>query len=171
VLEANERLMTIRDRLKLRELPNQELLQAYAAILRELRERRVLRSSNNPVADYTEWLVCSKLNLSLATKSTKGYDATSEDGTRYEIKARRLTPESNATQFSAIRKLAERHFHHLIGVVYEPDFSIRYAAQVPYDLIALNSRFSTHSNAHLFSLTPRILELHGVVNITGRLAA
>ncbi len=169
--EPEDQLDAIRSRLLLGELSNSELLQAYAAILSELRKRGVLRSSDNPVADYTEWLVCSKLNLTLATKSTKGYDATAGDGTRYEIKARRITPQNDSTQFSAIRQLHERHFEYLIGVIYEPDFTIRYAAQVPFDLVEPNSRFSNHSNAHFFRLTPTVLELPGIVNITSRLAA
>ena len=166
-----EHLEQVRTRLELSELSNLELLQGYAAILRELRDRDILRSSNNPVADYTEWLVCSKLSLTLATKSTKGYDAVSKDGTRYEIKARRITPQNSSTQFSAIRKLEEHHFEFLIGVVFEPDFSIRYAAQIPFQLVEPNSRFSTHANAHLFSLTPQVLEQPGVIHLTSRLAA
>jgi hypothetical protein len=167
----DEQLEAIRERLKLNELENSELLQGYAAILRELRSRGVLRSSNNPVADYSEWLVCSRLGLSLATKSTKGYDALSADGTKYEIKSRRITPQNSSTQFSAIRQLRARHFDYLVGVIYEPDFRVRYAAQVPFELVEPNCRFSEHANAHLFSLTPAVLALPGVVDLTSRLAA
>jgi hypothetical protein len=78
---------------------------------------------------------------------------------------------NSSVQLSAIRNLDARHFEYLIGVIYEADFSIRYAAKVPHAVIAPHSRFSRHSNAHLFNLTPDILELPDVDDITGVLAA
>ncbi len=66
-------LRSITHRLSLAELSNKELLQAFAAILEQLRERGISRTSNNPVADYTEWLVCCKLGLELQTNSTAGF--------------------------------------------------------------------------------------------------
>ena len=51
-------------------------------------------------------------------------------------------------------------------MVYEADFSIRYAAKIPHALVEPNSRFSKHSNAHLLSLRPEILDLPGVEVIT-----
>jgi hypothetical protein len=46
--------------LKLEVLSTRELLSLFARILEELRRRKVVRSSNNPVADYTEWLVAKR---------------------------------------------------------------------------------------------------------------
>jgi len=161
----------ISQRLGISRLDDQALLQAYAAILEELRTRKIVRSSNNPVADYTESLVCSKLRLRQEPKSTAGFDAVDQEGTRFEIKSRRITPHSASVQLSAFRNLRAKHFDYLIAVVYEADFSIRYAAKVPHALIEPNARFSSHSNAHLFNLTPDILELPGVENITSLLVA
>ena len=39
------------------QLDNKQLLEVYCALMSELRERGVVRSANNPVADYTETLV------------------------------------------------------------------------------------------------------------------
>jgi hypothetical protein len=38
-------------------LKDGELLLAYARLMEELRSRGIVRSSNNPVADFTEFLV------------------------------------------------------------------------------------------------------------------
>ena len=75
-----------------------ELLATHSVILDELRHRNVIRSKNNPTGDYTEWLVSTKLNLTLETNSAKGFDATDSHGLRYQIKGRRGTPENKSIQ-------------------------------------------------------------------------
>ena len=40
-----------------------ELMNMYAEILAELNSRKVVRTYNNPVGDYAEWLVAEKLGL------------------------------------------------------------------------------------------------------------
>jgi len=162
-------LRVIAKELGISELSNLQLLQAFAAILEELRDREIARTSNNPVADYTEWLVCQCLVLKQTPNSNKGFDAVDPDGTRYEIKGRRITRHNSSTQFSAIRQLDNEHFDYLIGVVYEEDFTVRYGAKIPFELIAPNARFTKHANAHLLRLTPAIMALDGVENITSLL--
>ena len=46
-----------------------ELLRCFANILDELKERKVVRTRNNPVADYAEWLVTRQFGLSLERSS------------------------------------------------------------------------------------------------------
>ena len=75
------------------ELTIAELLATHSAVLDELRHRNVIRSKNNPTGDYAEWLVSTKLGLTLETNSVKGFDATDLHGLRYQIKGRRATPE------------------------------------------------------------------------------
>src|SRR3989344_1397281 len=70
------------------------LLVCYSEILRELRRREVVRTSNSPTGDYAELLACKKFNLKPAPNSTKSYDATDNKGKRYQIKSRRLTAEN-----------------------------------------------------------------------------
>lgn len=84
-----------------------QILGLYSQILEELCSRGVLRSVNNPAADYAEYLCCRALSLQRTPKSTKGYDATDANGNKYEIKARRLTSRSHPTRFSAIRELEQ----------------------------------------------------------------
>jgi hypothetical protein len=101
-----------------------ELLGLYSDVLDELCVRKILRSVNNPAADYAEYLVAKALNLTLAAKSTKGYDAIDEHGIKYEVKARRLTHRSHPTRFGAIRKLEESHFDYLVVVLFDEDFLV-----------------------------------------------
>src|SRR3990172_5027999 len=112
-----------------------ELLRLYANVLRELQRRQIIRSKNNPVADYAEYLVGKALRLRTVTKSTKGYDLVGTDGTRYEVKARRLTPDNESRQLSFIRGLKERHFAYLAGVLFEEDFSVLRACLIPIEIV------------------------------------
>lgn len=168
---ASNAITKITERLALKQFSDLELLQGYAAVMDELRSRRILRTANNPVADYTEWLVCRALGLEQQANSNAGYDGVCLEGKRYEIKSRRVTRKNGSVQLSALRNLDAAHFDYLVGVIYESDFSIRYAAKVPHRLIAPNSRFSAHSNAHVFHLRPDVLRLPGVEDVTDVLAA
>ena len=148
-----------------------DLLRQWAWILDRLRETGVVRSSNNPVADYSEWLSCRALNLEIATKSTKGYDATDVDGTRYEIKGRRLTKENGSLQLSAIRGLRDKHFDWLIGLLFDHDVNLVRAAKIPWDVVNRLSSHTEHTNSATLHLRDQVWEEPGVDDITDRVAA
>ena len=63
-----------------------DLLRLFSRVLDELRSRGVVRSTNNPVADYAEYLVIKALDLRAAPKSTKGYDAVDANERKYKVK-------------------------------------------------------------------------------------
>ena len=66
----------------------------YARIVDELLSQGVVRSTNNPVADCSEYLTARAFGLTLVASSSIGYDAIGEDDVRYQVKARRLTAET-----------------------------------------------------------------------------
>jgi hypothetical protein len=148
-----------------------ELLRLYTEVLDELRQRGVTRSTNNPVADYTEHLVSTKLGLTLGSNSAAGFDAVDADDRRYQIKGRRLTPQNQSTELSAIRNLPDRPFDFLIAVVYRSDFTIDYAAQVPYEVVVELATFVQHTNAYRFLMRRNVLTDARVIDITSRLVA
>ena len=102
-----DRINEIIAKLGLADFSTLELLQTYAGILNELKAREVIRTRNNPIADYSEWLVASKLNLKLEGNSSFGYDAVDSEGTRIQIKSRRITPDNKSVRSSAIRNLSQ----------------------------------------------------------------
>lgn len=113
-----------------------ELLTAYVAIMRELRTRGLVRSTNNPVADLAEALAQRAFKLELAIGSTKGYDAKSADGKKWQIKGRRLTKENSNTGMGVIRNLDDMTFDFLLGIYFNEDFSIREAYRVEHAAVA-----------------------------------
>src|SRR5262249_35603914 len=124
-----------------------ELLGLYDSLMCELRTRGIIRSSNNPVADYAEWLASQALGLTLETKSTAGFDGVCVDGLRYQVKGRRRTPQNASVQLGQIRGLAERHFDFLIAIIFHSDFSVDYAGQIPHQVVIERAKFNEHTNA------------------------
>ena len=51
------------------------LLCAHSDVMDELRRRKVCRTNNNPVGDYTEWLVRRNLNLTPQANSASGFSS------------------------------------------------------------------------------------------------
>jgi hypothetical protein len=151
---------------KIDEIHTRELLALFAEVLEELRERKVVRSSNNPVADYTEFLVVKALSLKQLAGSTKGCDAIDSEGQRYEIKGRRLTRHNSSTQLSVLRGLDLCHFDFLVGVLYHEDFSVARACIVPHSIVLANATYREHVNGSILFLRPNLWEQHGVVDIT-----
>jgi hypothetical protein len=135
-----------------------DLLQLHVAAINELRRRGILRSKNNPVGDYTEWLVSTRLGLNLETNSNAGYDAVDVDSMRYEIKGRRRTRDNRSVELSAIRNLEKQEFDYLVGVIFRENFSVAYAAVVPYEVVVEKSTYKAHTNGHIFHLRKAILE-------------
>jgi len=143
-----------------------ELLRCFANILDELKERKVVRTRNNPVADYAEWLVTQQLGLSLERSSKRGYDAIDQNGKRYQIKSRRLDPTNESKLLSVIRNLDTNEFDYLVGVLFNRDFTVKEAYKIPHSVIREHARFSEHVNGHLLHLQGEVLTARGVENIT-----
>lgn len=147
-----------------------ELLKLYADILKELRTRKVIRSSNSPLGDYTEDLVCKKLGLHPSNNSNAGFDATDNRKRRYQIKSRRLTPENSSTQLGAIRDLDKKPFDFLVGVVFKPDFEVDYAAMFTCEFIKKHAKYVRRTNSWRFLMKRQVLKMPGVVNVTSKLS-
>ncbi|MGF6971520.1 hypothetical protein OKW43_008615 [Paraburkholderia sp. WC7.3g] len=146
-----------------------DLLATHCSALDELRRRGVVRSGNNPTGDYAEWLVSSKLGLQLAAKSVKGFDATDANGTRYQIKARRVTADNSSTQLSVIRNLAGEDFDLLVAVVFDSAWNVAVAAKMTCEAVSKLATFRHHVNGHVMHLRRTVFSVAGVEDITALL--
>lgn len=142
------------------------LLQTYCDIMDELRKREILRFTNNPVADLSELLFCMAFGWKREGASAAGLDAVCSRGLRYQIKGRRLTPSNPSCQPSFIRKLPERQFDFLAGVLFHSGFLIKRAALIPHAVVEERARYSKHANAWLFDLKDEIWGELGVIGVT-----
>ena len=154
--------------------PIRELMQGYSDVLNKLTDREVVKTRNNPVGDYTEWLVQKAYGGELKGKSTKGYDLVRlEKGAddrskcvKYQIKGRWLKDDNSNKQLSIIRDLDDNQFDYLIGVLFTNDFDVKGAWKIPHDLIRKHSYYSERQRGHIVHLRKPIICSDEVINIT-----
>lgn len=157
--------------MKLAKLTVKELLRLQAAATNELKSRGVVRTQNNPLGDYTEWLVSEALDLELQTNSKAGYDGISKDGLRVQIKGRRVTPTNSSRQLSAIRKYADKDFDSLAAVIFDEHFDVLEALLVPHEVVGEYASYREHVNAHILILKGPILSDPRVQSIKSALGS
>ncbi len=141
-----------------------ELLQTHSEVIAELKRRGVVKTKNNPVGDYTEWLVCNRLGLRPQPNSRAAYDATDPQCIRYQIKGR--CSGDNSVQFSSIRNLEQHGFDFVIAVIFHEDYSVRLAVKIPHTVVPQLARYQAHTNGYNLILTSRTVELDGIEEIT-----
>ncbi|HAO81684.1 MAG TPA: hypothetical protein DDW92_02115 [Candidatus Veblenbacteria bacterium] len=142
--------------MKLARKSTQSLMTAYSDILKELRRRKVVRTSNSPTGDYAELLACKKFHLKSAPPSTKSYDAKDKRGNKYQIKSRRLTVENKTQLLGVIRGLGKADFKFLIVVIFNEDYSVRYYYKMPKKVIKQYAKFSKHQNGHILNMRGQV---------------
>ena len=138
-------------------LSTKELLQLQSFIIDELKRRAVVRTKNNPLGDYTEWLVADALDLVLQGNSNAGYDGVDANGTRSQIKSRRITASNKSRQLGAIRNYHGKDFDYLAAVIFDEAYEVIEARLIPHDVIAEYAAFREHVNAHILILRGPIL--------------
>lgn len=139
-------------------LSDEEVGQVWARAMRELRDRGLIRSWNNPVADYAERLVAEELGLELALPVAQGYDATDQVGRRYQVKARRLTPQNKSRQLGVIRKLDQNEFDDLIAVVFDEDLVLLEMWKIPHEVVVEFGKWVPTLNGHRIYVKPPLLD-------------
>ena len=146
------------------------LLGLHGDIMNELRNRGVVKTSNNPTGDYAESLFQRAFDWTLQRNSAAGYDATGNDGIKYQIKSRRRTKFNDSRQLGAIRNLDRQDFHCLAAVIFDEDYSVSRAIIIPRQILSrMRSRYSEHVNATIFHLTDEVWRFDGIVDVTEEL--
>jgi hypothetical protein len=149
-----------------------ELLKLQAQATQELRQRNIVRTLNNPLGDYAEWLVSNALGLKLANNSSSGYDAIDDEGNKFQIKAWRVTLNNPSKQLSAIRSLQAKDFDTLIAVIFNEHFDLLESFAIPHEVIDELATYRQHVNAHILQLhLLRVRNDPRIINITEKLAS
>ena len=155
----------------LKNLTAAELLELHAQIAGELYKRRIVRNANNPTGNLAEYLFCRAFGWTQAANSNRGYDATGPDGTRYEIKGRRVHQRNPSRQLSAIRDFPGKHFDMLAGVIFDDFYRVTRAALIPRDVVEERSTYNAHTNSQIFYLRDDVWSAPDVLDVTAKLAA
>lgn len=147
------------------ELTDEQVGQVWARSMRELRNRELIRSWNNPVADYAERLVAEELDLELAPPVAQGYDAVDAAGRRYQIKSRRLTPQNKSRQLGIVRKLELAEFDDLIAAIFSEDLVLLEMWKIPHEAVVEHGRWVPTLNGHRIWVKPPLVDDPRVVRL------
>jgi hypothetical protein len=134
---------------------DEEVAKTWARAMRELRVRGLVRTANTPVGDYAERICCDRFGLQRMGFSEKSVDAIGPDGTRYQIKARRLTPENLSRQLGAIRDLDKDPFDVLLAVYFDENLDLQEIWSVPQAVVK-EAEFIARTNSTRFVLSPKL---------------
>jgi hypothetical protein len=142
-----------------------ELFSLYAELMEEFQKRGIVRSLNNPIADYAELLAAQTLGAEIQPASNSHFDLLKQDGTRYQVKARRPTAANPSRQLGFIRDLTERHFDYLVGILFNEDYTVQKAALIPWDIVSAYSRYRQREKVWILHLDDHLWELETVENL------
>lgn len=148
------------------------VLLIYDIRLNELKQRGVIRTNNNPVGDYAEWLVSQKLNLNLEKNSKKSYDAEDEStGETYQIKARWECGgvSGQSRQLSMLRNLEKNDFDNLVVVIFNNDFIVKEAYLIPCETVKRYARYNDYQQGYRLNAMGAVLKDDSVKDITSLL--
>lgn len=154
---------------ELKDMTEKELMIYNSKIMNELKTREIIRTKNNPIADYCEWLVAKKFGWELQNSSNAGFDVIDSDGLRVQIKCRTLEKGKGTRQLGVIRKLDNDTFDYLIALLFDESIEVVHGYKISKDLIKQYSKFSEHQNGHILYLKGDLLNDKKLINITQNL--
>lgn len=132
--------------MNIKNLKLNDLLNLNKEISDELKDRNLVRTSNI-TGDLGENLFRLAFGWKLENNSNCAYDATDAEGLKYQIKTRKS--ENGTIQFGAIRDIEHHAFDYLAILVLHDDYSVRYAALMPQQLVKKYCKHQDYTNSEL----------------------
>jgi hypothetical protein len=134
--------------------PVRELLALWASALRELRERGVVRTFNNPIADIAEELVALHYGGERGSFSQKTWDVRVGDEL-LQVKALRDTGSRTRRNLSPIR--SDDGYTAVIVVIFTGDLRVAEAIRIPREVVNEMFERRSHVNGRIVRLGRRLL--------------
>jgi len=152
-----------------------ELLADWAGIMRELKQRKVIRTRNNPISDIAEEIVAKRFGGQRGESTQKGWDVRTGQ-TRIQVKAMRHGGDYRRTTLGVIRG---EDFDKVVVVMFPEDFSIdqieayEFSKRFVFSKADGVERFPhrEHVNGRVINLTTPVLADKEVKSIDIRRAA
>jgi hypothetical protein len=131
-----------------------ELLALWASALRELRERGVIRTFNNPIADIAEELVAIHYGGERGSFSQKTWDVRVGDEL-LQVKALRDTGNRTRRNLSPIR--SDDGYTAVIVVIFTEDLRVAEAIRIPREIVNEMFERRSHVNGRIVRFSRRLL--------------
>jgi hypothetical protein len=136
-----------------------ELLADWAAIMRQLRARDVIRTHNNPIGDTAEAIVAAHYDGKRGSFIQAGWDVLFRDGTKLQVKALRLTGARGRRNLSPIR---DRDYDAVIVVIFNEDFRVTEALRIERRTVEELFPHRAYVNGRVITLTKKLRAAAGV---------
>jgi hypothetical protein len=136
-------------------LGTRDLLALWARTLRELHDRGVVRTFNNPIGDIAEELVAAHFGGERGSFSQASWDVNTPDGQLLQVKALRRTGAKGRRNLSPVRSDA---YTAVIMVVFSEDLRVEEAIRIPQEVVTELFEVRPHINGRVITLTRRLLE-------------
>lgn len=147
------------------------LFSLYRAILRELKNRGVIRTENAPVGDYAEYLVATALGGQLAPNSEKSWDVLTKDGQKLQVKARVVSDPAEPGQFQLSPFRSFSFDFAVIVLLSATDYAVTQAAKVPRHVVESSAIYRQHVNGKVLFAHPEIMGHPEALDLTATLRA
>jgi hypothetical protein len=127
-----------------------ELLGDWAAIMRALRDREVIRTNNNPIGDIAEAIVHQHYGGERGSFSQAGWDIKTTDGKRLQVKALRRMPSSKRRNLSPIR---DQDYDAVVIVIFDENFAVEQGLRVSRELVESTFEHKPYLNGRIITVT------------------
>jgi hypothetical protein len=136
-------------------LSTRELLRAFAAILRELRARDIVRTYNNPIGDIAEEIVARHYGGERGSFSQSSWDVLLPSGERLQVKALRLTALGTRRNLSPIRSTG---YDAVVIVVFDEEFRVVEGLRIAREVVEELFPHRPHVNGRVITVTQKLRE-------------
>lgn len=148
--------------INLSEMSTRELLALWSHALRELRDREVVRTFNNPIGDIAEALVALHYGGERGSFAQASWDVKTREGELLEVKALRRTGAKTRRNLSPVRSDG---YDAVIIVIFAEDLRVDEAIRVPREVVNELFAWNEHVAGRIIRVTKKLLEHPGARRI------
>ena len=127
-----------------------KLLADWAAVMRELRVRDVVRTNNNPVGDIAEAIVAAHYDGERGSFSQAGWDVKTAAGERIQVKALRETATGKRRNLSPIR---DADYDAVVVVIFDEDFRVTEGLKLAREVVEDLFEHRPYVNGRIITVT------------------
>ena len=146
----------------LSKLTTRELLALWAQALRELRDREVVRTFNNPIGDIAEALVALHYSGQRSSSSHASWDVKTRRGELLQVKALRRTGAKGRRNLSPVRSDG---YKAVIVVIFTEDLRVERAIRIPQPVVNELFAWRDHIAGRIITVTRKLLDHPDVSSI------
>jgi hypothetical protein len=130
-----------------------DLLGDWAAVMRALKDRGVIRTNNNPVGDIAEYIVAAHYGGERAGFSQAGWDVKTPDGELIQVKGMRRTSTNKRTNLSPIR---DSQYDSVVVVIFDENFQVTEALKLTRAVVEELFAHKEYVNGRVISVTKKL---------------